>query len=76
VSVFALLQACLGLRINAPDSQICFEYLLLPPTLREVRIHNLRVGDACVDFLLIRHDRDVGINVPRREGRVEIVMVK
>jgi glycogen debranching enzyme len=76
VSVFALLQACLGLRINAPDSQICFEYPLLPPTLREVRIHNLRVGDACVDFLLIRHDRDVGINVQRREGRVEIVMVK
>ncbi len=75
-SVFLLLQACLGLSISAPEKQICFRYPMLPPFLKEVQIHNLRVGDAVVDLLLLRHDQDVGINVQRREGRIEIRMIK
>jgi hypothetical protein len=45
--------------------------------LREVTIRNLRVGEASVDLLLQGHGPDdVGINVLRREGDVEIRMVK
>jgi glycogen debranching enzyme len=75
-SVFMLLQACLGLSISAPQRRICFAYPVLPAFLREVRIRNLRLVDASVDLLLMRHDHDVGINVLQRQGQVEITMVK
>ena len=33
-------------------------------------------GDATVDLYLVRHREDVGINVVRREGRVNVVTMK
>jgi glycogen debranching enzyme len=75
-SVYLLLQACLGLTVNGPDQRVSFAYPRLPRSLHEVRISNLRVGDASVDLLLRRHGDDVGINVLHRTGSVEVVMVK
>jgi glycogen debranching enzyme len=75
-AVFLLLQACLGLDVNGAAGRISFTAPLLPESLAEVFIRNLRVGEAVVDLRLVRHDRDVGINVQRREGDVEIRMVK
>lgn len=75
-SVFLLLKACLGLYIDAPRGQISFSYPLLPEFLQEIEIKNLRVGRASVDFLLRRYARDVSVNVLRREGPVEIVVIK
>jgi glycogen debranching enzyme len=45
-SVFLLLQACLGLKINGPDSQIVLTRPHLPPSINELRIHNLEVAGA------------------------------
>jgi glycogen debranching enzyme len=75
-AVYLLLQACLGLRVSGPRAQVAFFYPQLPPSLREVRVLNLSVARAEVDLRLIRHGADVGINVLRREGNVEICMVK
>jgi glycogen debranching enzyme len=75
-AVFLLLQACLGLNIQAAESRLSFSYPVLPAFLDEVRIRNLQVGQAVVDLLLLRHDGDVGINVLRREGKIQITMVK
>jgi glycogen debranching enzyme len=75
-AVFALLQACLGLSVNAPTRRISFCYPRLPPFLKELRIQNLRLADASIDLVLLRHDNDVGVNVLRREGKVEISVVK
>ena len=47
-----------------------------PASLGEQRIHNLEVAGACVDLLLVRHEHDVGANVLRREGNVEILVAK
>ena len=71
-----LLQACLGLEVKAVERQLCFHYPLLPEGLAEVRIQNLQIGDASLDLDLVRHEDNVGINVLRREGQVEILMVK
>jgi hypothetical protein len=49
---------------------------VLPEFLREVHIDGLRVGEASVDLYLVRHREDVGINVVRREGRVNVVTTK
>jgi soluble P-type ATPase len=42
----------------------------------DLRIHNLAVGDATVDLLLLRHDQDVGVTVLRREGDVQVLVAK
>ena len=75
-SVFMLIQACLGLEINALDSQICFTRPQLPPFLGELRIHNLQVAGATVNLLVARQERDVSVDVLQREGDVQILVVK
>ena len=75
-AVFLLLQSCLGLHIDGVRRLISFRYPMLPPSLKKIRLSNLRVGDAAVDLRLERHRNDVGLNVVRREGDVEIVAVR
>jgi glycogen debranching enzyme len=75
-AVFLLLQACLGLNVQGPEARVCFSYPQLPDFLKDVEIHGLRVAGGSVDLLLQRYGDDVGINVLRREGKVEITMVK
>jgi glycogen debranching enzyme len=75
-SVFLLFQACLGLTINGPDRHVCFTSPHLPASLDELRIHNLEVAGATVDLLLARHENDVGVNVLRRDGDVQVTVVK
>jgi glycogen debranching enzyme len=76
VALFLLLQACLGLRIEAPRARLSFSQPVLPSFLDHIEIKHLRVGDAVVDLSLERHATDVGINILRREGRVEVVVTK
>lgn len=76
VAVFLLLQSCLGLRIEAPRARLSFSQPVLPPFLEHIQIRNLRIGEAEVDLSLERHEKDVGINILRREGRIEIVVTK
>ena len=75
-SVLSLLQTCLGLRIDASRSQVRFTRPRLPPMVEELRIHDLQIGDATVDLLLLRHEDDVGVNVLGRSGEVEIIVLK
>jgi glycogen debranching enzyme len=75
-AVFLLLQSCLGLEIDAPRRQIRLLHPELPGWLKRVSIHNLRVGEASVDVRLRRYDPDVGVSLERREGDVELIVVK
>jgi len=74
-SVFYLLQACLGLSFHAEAPHIRFTHPVLPPFLERVEIARLRVGDGEVDLKLERHEHDVGINVTRKRGTVEVSVV-
>jgi glycogen debranching enzyme len=76
VALFLLLQSCLGLRIEALRARLSFLQPVLPPFLEHIEMKNLRIGDATVDLSIERHAKDVGINILRREGRVEIVVTK
>jgi glycogen debranching enzyme len=75
-SVFLLLQACLGLTINAPLSRVYLSYTCLPPSVEQLRIRNLQVGTGSLSLSLHRYPQDVGVNVERREGDIEILAVK
>jgi len=72
-SVFLLFQACLGLTIDGLERRVYLTRPRLPASLDELRIHNLEVGDATVDLLLRRHEHDVGVNVLRRDGDVQLM---
>jgi glycogen debranching enzyme len=75
-SVFMLLQSCLGLWVSGAGRRVGFARPQLPAFLREVRISNLAVAGAAVDLLLVRHEGDVGVNVLRRDGDVEVIVAK
>jgi glycogen debranching enzyme len=75
-AVFQLLQACLGLSTDVSLRQLRFDYPILPRWLEQVSIKNLRVGEAVVDLQLTRHPEDVGVGVLRREGHLDVIVVK
>jgi glycogen debranching enzyme len=76
-AVLLLLKACLGLSVSASERKLTFSKPVLPRFLQQVTIQDLKVGDACADLLLARHDEgDVGVNVLRRQGALDIVVVK
>lgn len=75
-SVFLLLQACLGLEIDGLQQRVRLTNPMLPPWLPQVTLRNIQVGAGTVDIALYRHEQDVGINVLRREGEIEVVVLK
>ena len=76
-AVFLLVESCLGLKVLAPGQRLVFSKPLLPAFLRQVTIRDLRVGEARVDLLLTRHEEgDVGVNVLRRDGALDVVVLK
>ncbi|HEY4563883.1 MAG TPA: amylo-alpha-1,6-glucosidase [Thermoanaerobaculia bacterium] len=75
-AVFLLLQACLGLDIDASSGKICLDRPELPACIDRLTLENLRVGDAAVDLVFERYGEDVGVHIGRREGEVEVVVVK
>ena len=64
------------LSIDGPEAQVYFTRPRLPASLGELRIHNLEVAGATVDLLLVRREQDVGVNVLRCQGDVEILVIK
>src|SRR6266436_3185316 len=76
-AVYLLLEGCLGFSVSAPERRLVFSKPFLPQFLPQVSIRDLKVGDASVDLLLTRHDEgDVGVNVLRRNGILDVVVLK
>jgi glycogen debranching enzyme len=72
----SLLQSLLGLSIDAPRRQVRFDRPVLPESLQLLRIRNLRVADATIDLELRRVHEDVGVDLVRRDGDVEVLISK
>jgi glycogen debranching enzyme len=75
-AVYLLIQAALGLEINAGQNRITFKHSSLPESVEQLYLTNLTVGDSCVTLLLERHVNDVAVSVLKREGTVEVVAIK
>jgi glycogen debranching enzyme len=75
-TVFYMLQAVLGLEIDATANRVCFVRPVLPRFLSNVRITGLRVGDARIAIDLHRYPDNVGINITERAGSMEIITYK
>jgi glycogen debranching enzyme len=75
-AVFMVLQACLGLEVRALESRLYLHYSALPEKVEQVRIRNLRIGNAEVDLSFERYQQTVSVNILRRSGHVEIVALR
>lgn len=74
-TVFYLLQACLGLTFSEEKPQLRFHHPRLPEYMQRLKITNLRFGNAVIDLELRRHLHDVGVNVLRKEGDLEVAVI-
>jgi glycogen debranching enzyme len=75
-AVYLFVQAALGMDIDAAHRRITFRRPSLPGSIDQLQLTNLVVGDARVDLLLERHERDVAVSVMSREGDLEIAAIK
>jgi glycogen debranching enzyme len=73
---FALLQACLGLEVDASQRVVRLRYPRLPDPLQTLTVRGLPVADARLDLVFRRHGEDVSVNILRREGDVELVTLQ
>jgi glycogen debranching enzyme len=70
-SVFMLLQACLGVRIDGQRKQVHIERPMLPNGIEALRIRDLSVGDACIELEFHRIGNEVVV-VPGGHGRASV----
>jgi glycogen debranching enzyme len=75
-AVFYLLQACLGLEVDALRGLIVLDRPILPSFIERLTIRQLQVGPARVDLVLDNHADDVGVHLVRRDGDVGVVVTK
>lgn len=73
---FLLLQGALGISVNARERLVQLDRPLLPAEVDQIELRRLRCGDASLDLVLSRYDRDVGVEITRRTGDVRVVIVK
>src|SRR5690349_3937089 len=73
---FAMLQACLGLEVDASQRMVRLRYPRLPEHLQTLEIRGLPIADASVDLLLRRHGEGVAVSILRRRGDAEIVTLQ
>jgi glycogen debranching enzyme len=69
---FALLQACLGLEVDAASSTVILRRPCLPAFLDWLTVRDLRVGDSKLDLMFRRHESSVAVNLLSREGDAEV----
>jgi hypothetical protein len=67
-----LLQAVLGMKIDAVTSRLFFIRPVLPEFLDAIRIQNLKVGSGSVDLVIHRRARYATVEIERREGALEV----
>jgi len=48
----------------------------LPEVLNHVNVSNLRLGDASLDLSFERQGEGVDVNIRRRTGNVEVVILR
>ena len=73
-AVFMLLQACLGISIDAKNRRIIFDRPYLPKGIPQLSINDLRIEDTRVSLFLERDSGPVRIQVIDKHGDVAVVV--
>jgi glycogen debranching enzyme len=75
-SVFLLLQATLGLRVDAWKRRVSFSQPALPGWMNTLEIRGLRVVGARLDLRITRGRRSAAVEVTGKEGEVDVLVRK
>jgi glycogen debranching enzyme len=74
-AAFLLVQACLGISIQAAGNRVLFDGPYLPEGIPQLTIKSLRTGKGSVDVFLERRNNGVRIEVTDRQGEIEVVAI-
>ncbi|TWO71616.1 amylo-alpha-1,6-glucosidase [Caenimonas sedimenti] len=69
---FAILQACLGLEVRADTGEMVLKTPRLPPFIDWLRITRLGAPGPSCDLLLQRYERNVGVEVLRKDPALRV----
>ena len=72
---YYLIKACLGMSFRPQEPRLRFLHPMLPPFLEHLRLVDLQVGDALVDVIFERHDRELGVKVIRKRGDLDVSVI-
>jgi glycogen debranching enzyme len=72
---FLILQACLGISVDAEHQQIVFDHPYLPDGIPQLVIDGLRCGNVCVDLFLERRNDSVLVQKKDTRSEIEIVTI-
>ncbi|HYD57982.1 MAG TPA: amylo-alpha-1,6-glucosidase [Burkholderiales bacterium] len=68
----AMLQACLGMEVDAKQRKVILRRPRLPGALDWLSVKRLQVGDAYLDLLFRRQDQSVAVSLLSRDGQAEV----
>jgi glycogen debranching enzyme len=75
-TVFALVQASLGIGFDHGADEIRFDRPMLPEFLDELHLRGLQARSGVADVVLRRYDSDFALTITRRQGNVPIVVLR
>ena len=73
-AVFMLLEACLGLSIDACKHQVILDRPHLPPPIPQLWIRSLEINSGSIDLYLERKENAVQVEVVEKRGQVEVLV--
>jgi glycogen debranching enzyme len=73
-SMLGMLTALLGLTADARRHRLTLDSPVLPPWLRWLEIHGLRVGSARLDLSVVRGREGASVELLARHGNVELLV--
>jgi len=73
-AAFMLLEACLGMSIDAPNKRLILEQPYLPPVISQLWIRRLEVGSGSIDLYFERKDNAVRVEIMEKRGEVEVLV--
>jgi len=73
-AVFMLLQACLGISIDAKRKRVIFDSPFLPQGVPQLTINDLRVEDCRINLFFERDSGAVEIQVREKHGDIAVVV--
>jgi glycogen debranching enzyme len=73
-AVFLLLQACLGISVDAKHKRVLFDRPYLPEGIRQLSIRDLWVDDCRISIFLERNSGPVRTEIIEKQGDVAVIV--
>jgi len=73
-AVFMLLQACLGITVDAKNRRVILDRPFLPQGIPQLSVRDLRIEDCRLSLFMERESGPVRIQVVEKHGEVDVVV--